>query len=225
MTVLGRISQSLHQDGLSATFAKLYGLGVDYWFDFRHGTDTCSWSELDRLSIPSENKAAGNRYQPVRIVPLRKLLANAVSQPANTVLVDFGSGKGRVLLVAAEWGVRELRGVEFSPELCRIARSNCDRFKAQTGIAATFQIMECDAVRYIVQPDENLFFFYNPFDDTVLSRVLDNIAGSLHSHPRKILIVYYNPVWNDVVTARPGLKVVRELRLWGSQFNLIENRD
>jgi hypothetical protein len=224
--MVSRISQSLHQEGLMATFAKVYGLGLDYWFDFRYGIDTCSWSELESLSIASENKAAGYRYQPARIMPLRKLLANIVRQlPANPVLVDFGSGKGRVLLVAAEWGIRELRGVEFSPELCRIARRNCDRFKAQSGIAATFQIMECDAVRYTVQPDENLFFFYNPFDESVLNKVLDNITGSLLSHPRKALIVYYNPVWNEVVTARRGLKVVRELRFWGSQFNLIENRD
>jgi hypothetical protein len=45
------------------------------------------------------------------------------------------------------------------------------------------------------------------------------------SDSRNVLIVYYNPGWNGVVTARPGLKVVRELRFWGSQSNLIKNRD
>ena len=225
LTALSRLARSLQDEGFSATLAKLYGLGVDYWFDFRHGTDTCSWSELDQLAIPSENKAAGYRYQPARVLPLRKLLENIERElPPNPVLVDFGSGKARVLLVAAEWGVRELRGVEFSRELCEIARKNCDRFKAQTRTAAVFQITEADAAFYAVHPEENFFFFYNPFDNTVLSRVLDNIAESLRGHPRKILIVYYNPLWNDVITSRPELKLVREVRFWGFQFNLIENR-
>lgn len=224
MTALGRLSKSLREEGLSSTIAKLYGLGADYWFDFRHGTDTCSWSELDQLTIDSENKASGYRYQPARVVPLRRLLQNIGRDlPPTPVLVDFGSGKGRVLLVAAEWGMRELRGIEFSKELCEIARKNCSRFKAQTGNSAEFQIRETDAAQYDVQPEENVFFFYNPFDDTVLAKVLDNIGESLHRHPRKILIVYYNPLWNDVMTSRPGLRLVREVRFWGFQFNVIEN--
>ena len=224
LSALSRLYKSLHDEGVSATFAKFYGLGVDYWFDFRHGTDTCSWFELDQLTINSENKAAGYRYQPARVVPLRRLLKNIERElPPNPVLVDFGSGKGRVLLVAADWGLRDLRGIEFSKELCEIARRNCSRFKAQTGGSASFQITEIDAAQYVVQPDENFFFFYNPFDNTVLSRVLDNIGESLRSHPRRILIVYYNPLWNDVMAARPGLRLVRELHFWGFQFNVIEN--
>src|SRR5262245_41912805 len=88
LTVLSRLSKSLREEGLSGTVAKLYGLSVDYWFDFRHGTETCSWSELDQLTIHSENKAAGYRYQPARVLPLRKLLENIEPDlPPNPVLV------------------------------------------------------------------------------------------------------------------------------------------
>jgi predicted RNA methylase len=47
--------------------------------------------------------------------------------------VDFGSGKGRVLLVASHYPFREVVGVEFSPELQKIAEGNIRSTKAPNG--------------------------------------------------------------------------------------------
>ena len=42
--------------------------------------------------------------------------------------VDVGSGKGRALLLASDYPFREIIGVELSPELERVARTNIARY-------------------------------------------------------------------------------------------------
>lgn len=69
-------------------------------------------------------------YMATKTVHLRMAL-KALKIPKGKVLVDIGSGKGRVLLVASEFGFREARGIEFSPKLCAIAKENLEIFKAK----------------------------------------------------------------------------------------------
>ena len=224
MAILQRITRSLAQQGLVATLAKLHGLFLDYWFDFRYGLDTCACSTLDDLTVCGENKAGGYQYSPTRVLPLRRLFVKLLPRLAEEfVLVDFGSGKGRILLVAAEYGFREVRGVEFARELSEIARKNCARFKARTGVATQFKIIEGDAARYVVQPDENVFVMCNPFNDAVLSGVLAQISTSLRSHPRNVMIIYYNPKWAQVIEQWGECPHRQELVSAGFRFAIYSN--
>jgi len=143
----------------------------------------------------------------------------------NGVLVDFGSGKGRMLLVASEFGFREERGVEFAHELCETARRNVARYTARTGVAAEFKIIESDAACYAIAADENVFMMYNPFDETILGRVLDNIAASLRKAPRRILIIYVNPRWGRVIEQQADFVLVHEWVLRGFKFAVYSSRD
>lgn len=219
MTFLSRFTESLRSQGPAITLIKLRSVAMDHWFDLRYGMDTCSWSDLAELRISSENKEKGYGYRPARLLPLRRMLREIVPLlPAERVLVDVGSGKGRVLMVASEFGFKEVRGVEFSPELCEIARRNVVQFQKASGCKARFRIIEQDATKYPIQDDENVFVFYNPFDGAILSKVLENIRTSLKQQPRKIVIVYYNPRWSDVFDGFPEFRVARQLEFWGFKF-------
>jgi SAM-dependent methyltransferase len=224
VSFFGRLSSSLKGHGLRGTWFKARVLLVDYLFDLRYGVETCSWSELGSLTIDSANKEHGYSYQPTRVLPLRIVFRSIRSGlPEDAVLVDIGSGKGRVLLVASEFGFKEARGIEFAHELCEVARKNVGRYKQKTGVRTEFQIIETDATQYLIKPEENLFIMYNPFDETVLDRVLDNIIASLRESPRKIWIVYYNPKWNQIVESRRELKRAQELNVWGFKFAVYSN--
>jgi len=131
-------------------------------FDLRHGTNTTLWVNLNRLNIQSENAARGVDYQPTQVIPLRRLFKE-LEIPRDKVFVDLGCGKGRVLLVAAEAGFRDLRGVEFSSELCEVATANCARYSEKTGSQAVFRIVHSDVVDYPMK-DADIFFLFNPFD-------------------------------------------------------------
>lgn len=221
MKPLQRLASSLRGHGFKGTLFKTRVLLVDYLFDLRYGVETCSWSELAPLTIQSENREHGYSYQPTRVLPLR-ILFRAIQPllPRDGVLVDIGSGKARVLMVASEFGFKEARGIEFAHELCDVARHNVERYKRASGVTTKFTIIEADATRYPIQPEESIFIMYNPFDETVLGRVLENIATSLRRNPRKIIIVYYNPKWNEIVESRPEFKRARELNIWGFKFTV-----
>ena len=128
MNITKSVAQSIKDRGYWGTIQVTLSYIIDYFFDIRYGTDTFSWVELDDLQIQSKNIKRGERYQPTHAMSLRNLFRK-LRIPREKILVDLGSGKGKVLLVAAEYGFKEVWGVEFSKELCHIAKRN---FKASS---------------------------------------------------------------------------------------------
>lgn len=217
MSPWGALYATLRARGLRNTAAILLSYAADYSFDWRYGTDTRTWASLDSLAISSANKAHGEMYQPTLALPLTQLW-RSLPLPADSVLVDLGCGKGRVLLSAALAGLATARGVEFSPELCRIARRNCAEFAARTHVTTTFEVIEADVVDYAIRPDETVFFLYNPFDAAILRRVLHAIGQSCATHPRPVWIIYRNAVHRSVIDEAPGFVRMRDFVFWGLDF-------
>lgn len=60
-------------------------------------------------------------------------------------------------------------------------------------------MIEGDVTDYEIEDEQNVFFFFNPFDDVVLEAVVKNLERSLRRKPREIAIVYYNPVHSHVL--------------------------
>jgi SAM-dependent methyltransferase len=140
--------------------------------------------------------------------------------PAQAALVDFGCGKGRVLIVASEFGFKQVRGVEFSKELCEIARRNCAIFKARAGVRTEFRIIEADVADYPIHPDEMVIFLFNPFNERVMASVLINICASLELSPRKILLIYHNPEYDQVFELCDDFVKLDDLDYWGYKFTV-----
>jgi hypothetical protein len=179
---------------------------------------------LNALTSSSSNKARGIRYQAARVLPLRKLFRTIKPLfPSKAVLVDFGSGKGRILMLAAESGFTDVRGVEFAKELCEIARKNCDQYKIAARSNAKFTITESDATEYKIAPEENVFILYNPFDDAIISAVLDNISLSIDKQPRQVFIIYYHPKWGQTIEQRPNFKSLYNFDFWGYKLAVYSN--
>lgn len=222
--ILERAVTSLREQGFGATVFKLGGLIADRLFDVRYGINTCGTWDLDALTVNSHNKERGNYYQPSRYLLLKKLFGIIEPLiPSDAALVDFGCGKGRVLLVASQFGFQEVRGVEFAQELCEIATNNCAVYKAKTGVKSHFQIVESDAENYDVRKNDNVFFMFNPFDHTILGKVLDNIVRSLRKRDRKILIIYHNPAYNRIIEKHDYFEKLREFNFWGNIFIIYSN--
>jgi len=193
----------------------------DSLYDLKHGTDTFSPVELDDLGVDDAKKEHARMYQATHALPLRRLL-RAVGIPPGKVLIDLGCGKGKVLLVASEFGFKELRGVDFSPLLCGIARRNCATFKADTGTTAEFDIHESDVLAYRMKDDEDVFFLFNPFDEHILRQVLRNILASRQRRKRKIWILYRNAVFRGVVVEAIHPTAVTDFTFWGFDFAVFE---
>lgn len=214
----------LRENGLYDTFFRIYLKIVDILFDVVHNVDTFSEMALSDLTIESENREKGRRYEPSQVMPLRKLFRTINPfLPKERVLVDIGCGKGRVLLVASEFGFRSARGVEFARELCDIARANYERYKRKRRVLTEFEVIEGDASKYVVRPDENIIFMFNPFQDDILRKVLANISASIRARPRNVLIIFKNPKYDPHAGLWDGFIKIKEYNYWGYHYTLYSN--
>lgn len=118
---------------------------------------------------------------------LFRILKGIPMDLSEACFVDIGCGLGRAMRVAQICGCKKVIGLDFNPELARIAKRTCpDAF-----------VLCADATRYTVPADANLLFLYNPFEGQVLRDTIDNIYDSLRLHPREIYIPYINHDWFD----------------------------
>lgn len=217
-SLIGAFTSSVSENGFFKTLQYARELGYDFFFDLRHGLDTFSWVARDALdATPAETDTAS--YQPTPVRPLR-LLLQQLSLPPESILVDFGCGKGRVLVIAAEFSFREVRGLEYSPALCRVAERNCTRYFAQRASHVAFQVLQIDARCYEVRDDENVFFLFNPFGAGILKPVVENIQKSLRDNPRKAWIVYLNPIHREIIESLSTPSRVHDYAFGGYEFSV-----
>ena len=112
--------------------------------------------------------------------------------------LDIGCGKARAMCVAAAYDIKKISGVEFSKELYNAAKENIEVTKLKYP-STHFNIYNNDAFYFEIEEDVDCIFFFNPFDETIMSGVMENIETSLEINPRVMTIVYINPLEKHVL--------------------------
>ncbi len=114
--------------------------------------------------------------------------------PRKSRLVDFGCGKGRVPMFFHYLTGSEAVGIDMDNSLCDDARINLANFCSVRKKAwEKIQFFCCMAQEYKVQPQDDLFYFFNPFSVGIFSTVVGNILASFGEAPRRIRIILYYP--------------------------------
>jgi SAM-dependent methyltransferase len=213
-TMIPRIRKSLRERGLVTSLCRSFLLPVHLFreyraakslrpdehmseFDREHGVDTDGqfegWTYLSDLAIPSSNWIDGNDYAAIEPIRFEHVLASCDIGLENYTFIDFGSGKGRALLLASEYPFKRILGLEFSPELHRTAEENLRRYRSTTQKCRDIQSLNVDFADYALPPEPSLLFFFHPGNTRVLSQVMAEIGRSLLSHPRSLYIAYVAP--------------------------------
>ena len=163
----------------------------------KYQLDTVKVDTLRHQKINSENLKHASIYQGTNYFIIEKAFEFLRNENANYHLVDFGCGKGRVLVVAAYYGFKKITGVDFSQTLCDEAERNIEKIKPDFP-SVDFKFFCGDAVNYKIENDAKVFFFFNPFDEVVMLHVVKNILSSFKKNSRKIYIVYVNPLHKEI---------------------------
>ena len=220
--VLRRSVNSLRTFGIRHTLENVVCLVEEYWFEYRYRLQSLTWQEIDTLDVSANEKFHAHGYKPARLTHFRHII-NRIDLPNNPVFVDFGSGKGRLLIVAMQLRFCNAVGVELSPSLCAVARENLKRAIPNRVQREAIRIVPCNAAQYKIQPDENVFYFYNPFDGIVMAQVLANIVQSLQTHPRLVWLIYNNPRYGYIIEQQ-GMFIERFIyRYGGSEATVYSN--
>ena len=116
-----RVARALRPDGQRSRFDRAHGVDAD--------GDIASWTYLSDLNIDSPNWIEGGDYTPIEPERFSACLANRDIPFEDFTFIDFGSGKGRALLMASDLPFRRVIGLEFSRELHAIAQRNIQVYK------------------------------------------------------------------------------------------------
>jgi len=145
--------------------------------------------------IPSEIRSRctdAERYEPTSYRVLPCILRYIGS---DDVFIDLGCGKGRVVcFVASKCRLKKVIGIEIVPQLVRIAMNNL----ANSKLLSPAEVIESD-VRKADLTQGTVYYLLNPFGEKTVQQVLKNIEASLDANPRKIHILYYNPLHSSVL--------------------------
>lgn len=183
-------------------------------FDRRHGTDTAGYvpgeqltSALAAAATLRSSEFFNTAYYAISPSTLELALTLLPAPLEPFTFVDLGCGKGRALLLAAQSRFAAVAGVELSPALCAVARSNA----AAAGVSA--QVHHADAATFAYPPGPLVVFLYHPFLRPVLRRVLRNLHRQLLAAPRPLFLLYANPGYQATLAAARWLSEVWDLSL------------
>ncbi len=163
----------------------------DLKFDKQYGIATAGTIELQQLNIPSENKGNGHRYRGVSPKAFGYVLSKLELDFTDYSFIDFGSGKGRALLLASSFPFKAIIGIEFSPKLHEIAENNIAIFAKQTMQCTKISSLCMDALDYPIPEGDLLLFFYNPFNSVLTEKIVANIVNASANATRRVVVVFY----------------------------------
>ncbi len=184
-------------------------------FDSQFGIDTWLGRNPGWMAeIDSPNWKYGRGYHPAPSESLTLRLRDLGILYEDFIFIDLGSGKGRSLFLASAFPFLEIIGVEYSRHLHDIAEKNIKNFQSQAQKCYNISSVCTDAANFSLPQRPAVIYFYDPFGEPVMRQVVDQIHESLKSFPRKLFIIYFNPVFAEMFEE----SIVFFRRTYGSEF-------
>ena len=182
----------------------------EIYYLFKFKTHTLFSINNEELDLSIEEKISSTEYFPTPYYILSKIFSLIKNELYNSTFIDFGSGAGRVLTFVYYFKPKKIIGIEFSKQLCKISEKNLTAFFQKKYI--DWELIQKNAVNYHIPSNANIFFFYDPFEEIIMSKIIKNIKLSLKENKRPIWIVYISPRAKNLFLNN-GFKLIH------SQFN------
>jgi hypothetical protein len=148
--------------------------------------------QLRYLTIHDADLSKSSPYEAVNFYMLEKLLGAFRRRFAYTSIIDLGCGKGRVMVAAAYFGFKKIKGIDFARELCEEAIGNMQ--KTQINFPGLeWEVINANVLDYVIQPGDAVFFMFNPFVEETVDLFLDKLEVSCRQFPRKTFFLYASP--------------------------------
>ncbi|MBB5709721.1 class I SAM-dependent methyltransferase [Sphingomonas xinjiangensis] len=175
----------------------------DRAFDQQWGTDTSGGVGVHDLGFDPAIIDQCRRYDPSDAAMLREPVELLGIVPARCDFIDYGAGKGRMLMLAMQMGFKSVTGVELAGSLCEIARDNLQRFTARSGIQSDAAIVQADATSYTPAGAHIVAYFYNPFGAQIMREVQLQLERALAMETDCVTIIYANPEHHRIYADNP----------------------
>jgi len=177
---------------------------ADYDWDHRVNTTSAALGWHDRLLGVFHSP-----YQPTEADLFHEMIEALRHQFhidfRDFVFIDLGSGKGRTLLMASDYPFRRIIGVELLPALNQVAIENLSKYRSESQKCFAVESICADATSFQFPIEPTVLYLFNPFPEAGLRSAVANLELSLREHPRKVYVLYHNPILEDVLSESSAL--------------------
>ena len=125
-------------------------------------------------------------YEPTPYSVLERLASSGLIGKDDVVL-DYGSGKGRVGFFLSHRTKAKAIGIEYDERIYKSSLENRKTAKSKASFLLT------RAEEYEVPPEINRCYFFNPFSVEILHKVMARVCDSWYENPREIFLFFYYP--------------------------------
>ena len=176
----------------------------DMDYDWEHRVDTTS------ATVGWRDRMLGmflSPYQPTEPELFHEILGSLDIDFRQFTFVDLGSGKGRALLMAADYPFRRIVGVELLPDLHRIAEENIRKYKSDSQRCFTIESRSGNARDFVFPAEPLVLYLFNPLPESGLAQVVNSLEVSVRENPRPVYVLYHNPLLDQVLAATALRKI------------------
>jgi SAM-dependent methyltransferase len=178
-------------------------------FDVRYGVDTSGLIGGRDLNSGHQNDQFITAYfgvPPSRLTNAFDLWQRTSQMAASQYrFIDVGCGKGRAVLLASQFGFRDVFGIELQPKLAEIASENVQRWRQQNSVSTDISILCGDGPSLLPQllAGPVLIYLYNPFHAPVLRALAYSIINSKEKFSGPVDVLYLYPEYEEVFSEFP----------------------
>lgn len=155
-------------------------------------TNENTWDKLLQIKTTGRDDSNADQYnypyEPTSYSVLERLANSGLIRKKDVVL-DYGCGKGRVDFFLSYQTRANTIGIEYDERIYQGAIAN--QKAAVSGGRTRFEL--ANAETYVVPPDVNRCYFFNPFSVELFRKVTARIMESYYEYPREILLFFYYP--------------------------------
>lgn len=149
-----------------------------------------NWDKLLQIKTAGRDETNADEYhhpyEPTPYCVLERLAESGFFGKGDVVL-DYGCGKGRVgFFLSRRTGAKSI-GIEYDERIYEDALEN----KKSAHAKADFVLTRAES--YVVPPEVNRCYFFNPFSVEILLKVMARIIESWYEAPREIFLFFYYP--------------------------------
>ena len=151
-----------------------------------------TWDKLLQIKTTGRDDSNSDQYRyPYEPTPYSVLerLANSGLIRKKDVVLDYGCGKGRVDFFLSYQVKANTIGIEYDERIYQVAMEN----KKTAVSGARTEFLRMKAEEYVVSPEINRFYFFNPFSVELLRKVMARIIESYYENPREMFLFFYYP--------------------------------
>ncbi len=174
---------------------------VQYDWDYRVNTTSATVGWRNRLLGMFHSP-----YQPTEPSLFHEMLSTLKIDFREFTFIDLGSGKGRVLLMAADYSFHRIMGIELLSELHRVAQENLNQYKNNSQQCFAVECILGDAREFTFPSEPTVLYLFNPLPEEGLVQVMANLERSLREQPRPLYVLYHNPLLDHVLANCSGLQ-------------------